>query len=217
MFTGLVESIGEIRRVVPRGGGHRLELSAVWPDGMLPAEGDSVAVNGVCLTVLEPSSGGFCADLSPETVRRTLLARLRTGDRVNLERALCLGKRLGGHLVQGHVDGIVRLLRIRREESFRRWRLSLPAELAPEVAAKGSVTLDGVSLTVAAIGPGFFEAALIPETLRTTTLGTAREGQELHVETDVLAKYVRRIVEHGDASGQHALNEIFGGGSGATH
>jgi len=186
-------------------------LVASWPDETPPAEGDSVAVNGACLTVLEPSPVSFCADLSPETARRTLLTRLRPGDRVNLERALRLGDRLDGHLVQGHVDGIVRVLLIQREGIFQRWRLSLPPELAREVAPKGSVTLDGVSLTVAAVGSGFFEVALIPETLRATTLGSASQGRELHVETDILAKYVRRSLEQPGAPGK-ALEEIFGGG-----
>ena len=210
MFTGLIESIGEVQSVVPHGGGHRLVLSASWPDDVPPAEGDSVAVNGVCLTVLSPSPRGFHADLSPETTRRTLLGRLHPGGRVNLERALQLGARLGGHLVQGHVDGTVRILEIRNEGGFQRWRLSLPPEFAPEVAAKGSVALDGVSLTVARVGSGFFEVALIPATLRATPLGSASQGRELHLETDVLAKYVRRSLEQPGASGS-ALEELFGG------
>ncbi|NOZ95826.1 MAG: riboflavin synthase [Acidobacteria bacterium] len=211
MFTGLIESTGTVRRVTPRGAGYRLQLEVRWPDGRPPLQGDSVAVNGACLTVLEPSGEGFAADLSPETVRRTLLSHLRSGQTVNLERALRFGGRLGGHLVQGHVDGVVRLLQVRNEGSFQRWRLSLPPELAPEVAAKGSVTLDGVSLTVASTGPRHFEVALIPETLRATTLGSATPGRELHLETDVLAKYVRRSLEHPGTSGK-ALEEIFGGG-----
>ncbi len=211
MFTGLIESTGTVRRVTPRGGGYRLQLEVRWPDGRPPIEGDSVAVNGACLTVLEPSAEGFVADLSPETVQKTLLWRLGPGETVNLERALRLGDRLGGHLVQGHVDGVVRLLQVRNEGSFQRWRLSLPPALAPEVAPKGSVTLDGVSLTVATAGGGHFEVALIPETLRATTLGSATPGRELHLETDVLAKYVRRSLEHPGTPGK-ALEEIFGGG-----
>lgn len=211
MFTGLIESIGELRAVLPARGGYRLQLDAAWPDDRHPRQGDSVAVNGACLTVLEPTAEGFTAELSQETVERTRLTRLRPGDRVNLERALRMGDRLGGHLVQGHVDGVVRLVWAREQGSFQRWRLSLPQELAPEVAPKGSVALDGVSLTVAAVGSGFFEVALIPETLRCTTLGGMVRDRALHLETDVLAKYVRRGLESGGGAGR-ALEELFGGG-----
>jgi len=215
MFTGLIESVGEVRGIVPRGGGYRLQLAASWSDGAPPREGESVAVNGACLTVLDPTDAGFAADISPETRRRTLLTTLRPGDLVNLERALRFGDRLGGHLVQGHVDGTVRVLQVRKDGAFQRWRLSLPAELAPEVVPKGSIALDGISLTVAAVGQGFFEVALIPETIRSTTLGSAGPGRELHLETDILAKYVRRALERPEASGG-ALEAVFGGGDRAA-
>jgi riboflavin synthase len=210
MFTGLIEAVGAVEAVTPAGGGALLRVTAAWPDAHLPQPGDSVAVDGACLTVIEPTARGFSAELSPETRGRTLLDRLRPGEAVNLERALRLGDRLGGHIVQGHVDGVVRLLAIRPEGGFQRWRLSLPPEHAAEVAAKGSVALAGVSLTVAELGRDWFEVALIPATLRSTTLGGLRAGASLHLETDVLAKYVaRRLAGTG---GPSALEEMFGGG-----
>jgi riboflavin synthase len=209
MFTGLIETVGTVDAVRRSGGGARLAVSAQWPESDPPGPGDSVAVNGACLTAVEPSATGFSADLSPETLQRTLLGKLGPGQAVNLERALRLGDRLGGHIVQGHVDTTVRLLSIRPEGGFQTWRLSLPAEQKEEVALKGSITLDGVSLTVAGLGADWFEVALIPATLDATTLGALGSGASLHLETDVLAKYVaRRMGGHGST----ALEEMFGGG-----
>jgi riboflavin synthase len=213
MFTGLIEAVGEVSRIDRSGPGARLTVAVTWPDGEPPAPGDSVAVDGACLTAVDVSDRSFSADLSPETLGRTLLGSLRASHMVNLERALRLGDRIGGHLVQGHVDGVVRLLSIRDQGAFSRWRMSLPRSCADEVAAKGSIAVQGVSLTVAGLGPDWFEVALIPETLRATTLGALRSGAELHVETDVLAKYVARRL--GGAAGS-ALDEMFGpGGHGA--
>jgi riboflavin synthase len=209
MFTGLIETVGTVDALRRSGGGARLIISAQWPDRESPKEGDSIAVNGACLTAVEPSTTGFSADLSPETLQRTLLAKLGTGQKVNLERALKLGDRLGGHIVQGHVDTTVQLLTVRPEGGFQTWRLSLPAEQKQEVALKGSVALDGISLTVAGLGADWFEVALIPATLEATTLGALRSGAKLHLETDVLAKYV---AQHLDGSGTSALERVFGGG-----
>jgi riboflavin synthase len=209
MFTGLIEAVGTVGVVERSGAGARLKVTASWPDDQVPRTGDSVAVNGACLTAIEPSTAGFSADLSPETLQRTLLGKLGSGHAVNLERALKLGDRFGGHIVQGHVDTVVRLLSVRPEGGFQTWRLSLPAEQAPEVALKGSVALDGVSLTVAGLGADWFEVALIPATLEATTLGKLRTGAELHLETDVLAKYVAQRM---DGRGPSALEEVFGGG-----
>ena len=209
MFTGLIETIGTVRSIAQSGRGARLEIEAHWPDQELPAAGDSVAVDGACLTVLAPSAAGFAADISPETLERTLLGKLRSGDAVNLERALRLGDRLGGHLVQGHVDVVTRVLAIRPEGGFQRWRIALPPEHAHEVAVKGSIAVHGVSLTVASMGPDWFEVALIPATLEATTLGGQRTGAHLHLETDILAKYVARRL---DTPGRSALDEFFGGG-----
>ena len=212
MFTGLIEAVGTVGRLDRRGSGATLRVESTWPDPDFPAAGDSIAVDGVCLTVADPSEGGFTADLSPETIDRTLLSELRTGSGVNLERAIRLGDRLGGHIVQGHVDTVIRIVNIRPEGSFQRWRLSLPAEQAREVALKGSVTLNGVSLTVADLGPDWFDVALIPATLETTTFGRLQSGARVHLETDVLAKYVARCL---GGTGGSALENVFGGGGGA--
>jgi riboflavin synthase len=209
MFTGLIETVGRVEAFSRSGGGARLAISARWPDDELPREGDSVAVNGACLTAVEPIASEFSADLSPETLDRTLLGELGSGHPVNLERALKLGARLGGHIVQGHVDTIVRLVSVRPEGGCQTWRLSLPKEQAAEVALKGSVALDGVSLTVAALGADWFEVALIPATLEATTFGTLRTGAALHLETDVLAKYVAK---HQGGGGPSALEQVFGSG-----
>ena len=214
MFTGLIETVGTVWRLTRSGGGAHLEIEMSWPDDSSPKQGDSIAVNGVCLTALDPSGRAFAADLSPETLDRTLLDEVRPGHAVNLERALRLGDRIGGHLVQGHVDAHVQVVSIHPEGGFQRWRLSLPAEHAREIASKGSVALHGVSLTVSDLGPDWFEVALIPETLGATTLGGLAVGARLHLETDVLAKYVaRRLEGPGDTSSTpSAINEMFGGG-----
>jgi riboflavin synthase len=212
MFTGLIEAIGTVDRVTRTGGGGLLRVSVTWPDGETPRRGDSIAVNGACLTAIDPTSDGFSADLSPETLNRTLLGELRSGDEVNLERALKLGDRLGGHIVQGHVDTVTRVLRISPEGGFQRWRFDLPAECRQEVASKGSVAINGVSLTVAALGADWFEVALIPATLQATNFRKLSTNSRVQLETDVLAKYVSRRT---GGSGPSALQEVFGGGGGA--
>jgi len=214
MFTGLIESVGTVARIDRSGGGARLGVTDIrWPHGDPPRRGDSISVDGVCLTAIDSREVSFDADISPETLSRSTFAELRPGDRVNLERALRLGDRLGGHLVQGHVDGVVHLLSIRDEGEFSRWKISLPSQSALEVVAKGSIAVHGVSLTVSAVGTDWFEAALIPETLSSTTLGGMRGGVRLHLETDVLAKYVARRLEGQRAS---AIEDMFGFGGGGA-
>jgi riboflavin synthase len=151
-------------------------------------------VNGVCLTVLPESDGSLVADLSDETLARTTLGSLGTGVPVNVERALALGDRMGGHLVQGHVDTVGTLMSIASEGDFAVYRWSVPGEYAELIVAKGSITVDGVSLTVVDPDEGSFGAALIPETLRRTNLGTARIGEGVNLELDMIAKYVQKLV-----------------------
>jgi riboflavin synthase len=194
VFTGLVEATGVVAAVAaaPDRAGARLELAAALADEL--AAGDSVAVNGCCLTVAATRPGGFAADLVAETLRRTALGGLRAGDRVNLERPLALGGRLGGHLVQGHVDGVARVLARRPAGAGAELTVELPAGLARYVAHKGSIAVDGVSLTVAAVAAGAFTVALVPHTLAVTTLGDRRPGDPVQLEVDVVAKYVERLL-----------------------
>jgi riboflavin synthase len=209
MFTGIVEGTGTVAALAAAadGSGARLAVDAPWLAGQLDL-GESVAVNGCCLTVAEATPAGFAADLVAETLRRTALGGLAAGARVNLERPLPLGGRLGGHLVQGHVDGIARVLDrtpvapegsgepqggapVHRGEEVR---IELPPDLARYVVEKGSIAVDGVSLTVAATGPGWFTVALVPHTLEVTTLGERRPGDPVQLEVDMVAKYIERLV-----------------------
>lgn len=187
MFTGLVETTGTVSGRVARGPGHRLRIDTELSPLVL---GESIAVNGVCLTVQELAAGGFVADVSLETHERTTLGRVALGSRVNLERSLRVGDRLGGHLVSGHVDGLARVVATEAAGDAQRVRLTAPAELLPFLAAKGSVTLDGVSLTVNAVRGSEFEIMLVPHTQSVTTLGQLRPSLELNLEVDLIARYV---------------------------
>jgi riboflavin synthase len=192
MFTGLVEGQGTIAAVHPQSGGTRLTVTAPWLDDV--AEGDSVAVNGCCLTAAEVTGDGFTADLVAETLRRTTLGRLAPGDTVNLERPLTAGARLGGHIVQGHVDGVGEVLAVAPAGDGAEITVGLDPGLARYVVEKGSIAIDGVSLTVAGTGPDRFTVALIPTTLAVTTLGARRPGDQVQLEVDVVAKYVERLL-----------------------
>jgi riboflavin synthase len=201
MFTGIVEGQGEVvdLALAPGDAGARLQVRAPWLDGL--RVGDSVAVNGCCLTVTALDPEGFTADVMVESLRRTALGRLGPRDSLNLERPLQLGDRLGGHLVQGHVDGLGRVLERRKAgegplgEASDELRLGLDPELARYVVAKGSITINGVSLTVVEAGPDWLSVALIPHTMAVTNLGALGQGDEVHLEVDVLAKYVERLLE----------------------
>lgn len=194
MFTGIIEAIGTVRarRGLP-GGGARMSVEVPFAREL--AVGESVSVNGVCLTVAAPPKGKlFEADLSPETLDRTRLGRLSAGARVNLERALLASARLGGHVVQGHVDTVARVTAIRDQRSFHEVRVSIPAGFSRYLVEKGSVAVDGISLTVASLSRRDFGVAVIPATWEGTNLAERTSGDEVHLEFDVLAKYVERML-----------------------
>ncbi len=205
MFTGIIEGIGtivELRRQDPV---LRLKIGSEIPSDELGI-GDSVAVDGVCLTVVQKGDGAFACDIVPETVQCTTLSLLREGSRVNLERSLRLADRLDGHLVQGHVDVTAPIRNVLRRGGDYRLEIDLLPQIAAFIANKGSVTLQGVSLTVAALRESSFEVALVPQTLRATNLGDLRAGGRVNVEVDLLARYLdrlRRRAANGDAQDGH--------------
>lgn len=194
MFTGIVEELGEVVDKDDLGDSARFTIRGpvVTADA---GHGDSIAVNGVCLTVVEVLPGGqFTADVMGETLGRSSLGALAAGSPVNLERAAALGSRLGGHIVQGHVDGTGQILARTPADNWEVVRIELPAALARYVVEKGSITVDGISLTVSGLGEDWFEVSLIPTTRELTTLGRAPVGTLVNLEVDVIAKYVERLV-----------------------
>ncbi len=199
MFTGIVEEVGRVQAVEARAQGSRLRFEAARVVEDL-REGESVAVSGVCLTAAQIDAGGFWADVSRETLERSTLGEARAGTRVNLERALRAAGRLGGHIVQGHVDG-TGVVRVMEERGGGDWWLEVeaPAELARYLVFKGSVAVDGISLTVARVDGPVFAVAVIPHTWAHTTLKDARPGVRVNLETDILAKYVERLLEQMEA------------------
>ncbi|MEU0102808.1 riboflavin synthase [Streptomyces sp. NPDC006267] len=199
MFTGIVEELGEVTAVEQLEDASRFRLRGpVVTEGA--RHGDSIAVNGVCLTVVDTGDGEFTADVMAETLKRSSLGALTTGSRVNLERPMALGGRLGGHIVQGHVDGTGTIVERTPSEHWEIVKVSLPPELTRYVVEKGSITVDGVSLTVVDAGTDHFTISLIPTTLALTTLGRKQPGDPVNLEVDVLAKYVERLL--GDRAGQ---------------
>ena len=200
MFTGIIEELGRIEAIDPVGDDVRLTVHGplVTSDA---SRGDSIAVNGVCLTVTDLGEAGdsaspatFTSDVMPETLTHSSLGALTPGSPVNLERAVRVDARLGGHIVQGHVDGVGTIADRTPGDRWEVVRVSIPVALARYVVDKGSITLDGVSLTVSGVGTDWLEVSLIPETLARTTLGTAAVGRPVNVEVDVLAKYVEKLV-----------------------
>lgn len=199
MFTGIVEELGEVTEVSDLGDAARITLrgKVVTADA---GHGDSIAVNGVCLTVVDVDSDAFTADVMKETLDRSSLGELAVGDPVNLERAATLSTRLGGHLVQGHVDGVATIVDRQAADQWEIVTATLPANLSRYVVEKGSITVDGVSLTVMTVTDDTFSVSLIPTTLALTTLGHKRVGAKVNLEVDVIAKYVEKLLGQGDRS-----------------
>ncbi|GAA2874674.1 riboflavin synthase subunit alpha [Actinoplanes cyaneus] len=194
MFTGIVEELGEIVRLT-EGAEDSAVIAVRGPLVTSDArDGDSISVNGVCLTVIDNVDGVFTADVMGETLRRSSLGALQVGSNVNLERAAALGSRLGGHLVQGHVDGVAKLVSREPADQWEVVTFSLPAELARYVVEKGSITVDGVSLTVMAVTDDTFSVGMIPATSKHTVLGSKAIGEPVNLEVDVIAKYVEKML-----------------------
>ena len=198
MFTGIVEELGEVIAVTESGDGVRLSVRA--PQAVSDAgHGDSISVSGVCLTVVEQDAAGFTADVMAQTLAMSTLGTFAAGTPVNIERAMTAHGRLGGHIVQGHIDGTGSVVEVRPGAQWRVLRISVPPHLAPLVVDKGSIAVDGVSLTVSAVSDAddaapWFEVSLIPETLEATTLGARAAGDRVNLETDILARHVQRLL-----------------------
>lgn len=209
MFTGIIQAVGRIARIEPRTGDLRLSIDT----GKLPLEavalGDSIAVNGVCLTAVALANQGFSADVSRETLSLTTLGALGVGSRVNLEKALTLSTPLGGHLVSGHVDGIGELLERSQDARSTRLRLRAPAALARYIAPKGSIAVDGTSLTVNRVEGAEFELNIVPHTLDETILGDYRPGSQVNLEVDLIARYLERLLL-GDTASNPSASEARG-------
>jgi riboflavin synthase len=207
MFTGIIEEKGKIVSISAHGGGAKIRIAAeVVTQGT--AEGDSIAVNGVCLTALGISAGGFSADVSAETLNRSTLGKLTSGMPVNLERAVTPSTRLGGHIVQGHVDATGRFLGAVQEGGFWTVRIGFPKEIGMYLVFKGSVSVEGISLTVASLQNDYFEIAVIPKTWQQTNLSDLKNGDPVNLEADVIAKYVERIITYGKESGGLTMEKL---------
>ncbi len=193
MFTGLIEDLGTVRELRKNADSVRLTVATGFPMSELEL-GESIAVNGICLTVVAFGDGLFSADVSPETVSRSTLSALASGSRVNLERALRFGARLGGHLVSGHVDAVGTVVALVRDGNAYRFTFRLPAEVNRYVVEKGSVAIDGISLTVNSVSEETFSVAIIPHTLEATTLKDRQVGSQVNIETDIIGKYVERLL-----------------------
>jgi riboflavin synthase len=207
MFTGIIEEVGEVKELKRLGKEARVTVVCrlVWKELTI---GDSVAVNGVCLTAVEKGDGYFTADISEESLERSDLGGLKKGMAVNLERALSLSSRLGGHLVQGHVDGVGEVKALRESGKGRVFTFSMPAQVEEYLVEKGSIAVDGISLTISALREGEFSVAAIPHTVEETNLRTVKAGDKVNLEVDIIAKYVRRYMERGLPGGGIARMDV---------
>jgi len=210
MFTGIVQSLGEISALVPTGEDMRLSISCAEMGMDDVALGDSISINGVCLTVTELQATEFCAYVSGETLSCTTFAQLQVNDRVNIEKALLPTTRLGGHLVSGHVDGIATVVSTEDDAKSRRIRFSVPQDLSRYIAAKGSVCVDGVSLTVNVVEADQFEVNIIPHTLQQTVIGNYKAKMQVNIEVDIIARYLERLLcKEGTSAAPNLLDFAF--------
>jgi riboflavin synthase len=217
MFTGIIVSVGNIATISPQGGDFRLKIHSGKLSLTDTALGDSIAVNGICLTAVELGRDHFCADVSNETLSRTTLKSARSGAQVNLELALTPNSRLGGHIVSGHVDGIGTLLQIQPDGRSLRFTFRAPENLAKYIAEKGSVCIDGVSLTVNRVDGCEFDVNIVPHTLQETTLGALQSGNQVNLEADIIARYLERLLLGEAAKNyQGGISEAFLKNSGFT-
>lgn len=208
MFTGIIEAVGQIASLQPRGGDVRVQVRTGKLDLRDVKLGDSIAVNGVCLTVVELPGDGFWADVSQETMRHSAFVNLQIGSPVNLEKALTATTRLGGHLVSGHVDGVGKVLSREEEARSVRFRIEVPSALARYIAHKGSITVDGTSLTVNGVDGAVFDVNIVPHTLQETIMGDYQQGTVLNLEVDVIARYLERLLMGDKAAEPGAVSGI---------
>ncbi|MCF6257488.1 MAG: riboflavin synthase [Gammaproteobacteria bacterium] len=210
MFTGIIEAVGEIRNLTPCRGDLRVVVDCGDLEMGAVALGDSIAVNGVCLTVVEFNANGFTADVSSETVACTTVAGFTVGTPVNLEMAMLPTTRLGGHLVSGHVDGVGEIKRRWRDARSERFCIQAPGALAKYIAAKGSICVDGISLTVNAVDGNEFELNIVPHTLTATTMGSYQVGEKVNLEVDIIARYLERLLSSAaDSEGSGVTRELL--------
>lgn len=194
MFTGIIAAIGQVTSVTPSGGDMRLKVATQKLDLSDVSLGDSIAINGVCLTVVELGEAHVSFDVSKESLERTALSQIAAGSAVNLEKALAVGDRLGGHMVSGHVDGLGKVLQLTPSARSVQFRIEVPANLERYVAEKGSITIDGVSLTVNQVGPGWFDINIIPHTMQETIIKEYNVGTMVNLEVDLIARYLERLL-----------------------
>jgi riboflavin synthase len=209
MFTGIVEEVGQVTRIEQRGGNRRITIAAANTSQELKT-GDSVAVSGVCLTALEIKLGSFCADLAPETWERTSFSRMREGALVNLELPMKADGRFGGHIVQGHVDGVGKLIALERIAGSENWwlHIELPREVEKYTVHKGSISIEGISLTVAKLEGRICTIAIIPHTVEMTNLNSLKPGDPVNLEADLIAKYVEKMMNSEPAESSLTVEEL---------
>lgn len=208
MFTGIIESVGHVQQITPRSGDVRLTIATAKLDLADVKLGDSIATNGICLTVIELTGQGFVADVSNETLRRTSLGTWKVGSQVNLEKALMPTSRLGGHIVSGHVDGLGEIVSFKPDARSLQYQVKAPDELAKYISEKGSITVDGISLTVNAIDGAIFSLNIVPHTTQETNVNTWKVGTIVNLEVDLLARYLERLLLGEKAAQSSAKQDI---------